>query len=71
MWDLPLHQIPLKNPISVASFPFTCCLVPGFCCDLHSNLKANSTIIFRGLNATFSACVRVPLTPVRLLLMQE
>lgn len=57
MWDLPLHQIPLKNPISVASFPFTCCLVPGFCCDLHSNLKVNSTIIFRGLNVTFSACV--------------
>lgn len=57
MWDLRLHQIPLKNLLSVALFPFTCHLVPGVCCDLHSNLKANSTVIFRVLNVTFSVCV--------------
>lgn len=66
---LPLYQIPLKNP--VVSFPFIKHVIPGFCCGLHNNLKANSTIIFRGLNVTFSDCVWVPLTPGSLLPVPE
>lgn len=48
--DLPLHQILLKNPISVALFLFIWHLISEFGCDLSDNLKANCITIFRGLN---------------------